>query len=91
MLAGAGLDRAGPTLLLFGPLINELLHAIALRLASDDVALRIGREAVNVKELAGLAARAPDRPDQFERAAVQDRDAFVRAVGDVQEPLLRVG
>ena len=44
-----------------------------------------------MKELARLPARPADVADLLERLAIQDRDALVRPVRDIQEPLLRVG
>src|SRR5262245_66336754 len=44
-----------------------------------------------MEELAGLAPGSADMADFFERLAIQDRDALVRAVGDVDETLLGIG
>ena len=57
--------------------INELLNAIPLGFADDDVALRVGCDAVSVKELTGLTSWTSDVSDQFERIPVQDVDAVV--------------
>src|SRR6266850_2901094 len=73
------------------PLVDELLHAVALRLAGHDISLRIDVEAVQMEELARLAPGSADVADLFERRAIQNRDAFVRAVRDVDETLLRIG
>ena len=50
-----------------------------MRLAGHDVPFRIDAEAVQVKELARLAAGASDMTDLLERLAIQDRDALVGA------------
>src|SRR5213594_2454141 len=71
--------------------VNELLHPVALRLTSHDIALRIDVEAVQMEELARLAPRPADVTNLFERLAVQNRDALIRAVGDVDEPLFGIG
>src|SRR5262245_53986479 len=73
------------------PFVNELLHAVALRLAGHDIALRIDVEAVYMEELARLAPGSADVADLFERFAIENRDALVRAVRDVGETLLRIG
>src|SRR2546426_8862896 len=73
------------------PLVDELLHAVALRLAGHDISLRIDVETVYMEELARLAPGSADVADLLERLAIQNRDAFVRAVGDVHETLLRIG
>src|SRR5437899_1394022 len=44
-----------------------------------------------MEELARLAPGTADVADLFERLAIQNRDAFVRAVRDVDETLLRIG
>src|SRR5438552_17063216 len=58
-------------------LVNEFLHAVALRLARHDISLRIDVEAVQMEELAGLAPGSADVADLFERLAIQNRDTFV--------------
>src|SRR6516225_1178919 len=73
------------------PLEHELLHPVALGFAGHEIAVGIDPEAVQVEELAGLAAGAADMADLFEGGAIQDGDAFVRAVGDVKETLFRIG
>src|SRR6266478_5185316 len=73
------------------PLVDELLHAVALRLAGHDISLRIDVEAVYMEELARLAPGSADVADLLERLAIQNRDAFVRSVRDVHETLLRIG
>ena len=45
---------------------------------------------MDVEELARLASRSTDLADLFERGTIEDRDAFVRAVRDVEETLLRI-
>src|SRR2546425_3730358 len=73
------------------PLVDELLHAIALRLTGHDISLRIDVEAVEMEELARLAPGSSDVADLFERYAIENRDAFVRAVRDVDETLPGIG
>src|SRR4051794_8494131 len=67
------------------PLVDELLHPIALGLAGDEIAARIDPEAVQVVELARLAPGSADLADLLERSAVENGDALVGAVGDVEE------
>src|SRR5437870_6636563 len=71
--------------------INELLHPVALRFAGHDIALRIDVEAVQMEELARFPAGPADVADFFERLAIQNRNALVRAVCDVDETLVRIG
>src|SRR5437660_4894586 len=71
--------------------INELLHPVALRLTGDDISLRIDVEAVQMDKLARLAPGPADLADFFERLAIQNRDALVRAVRNVDETLVRIG
>src|SRR5256885_5115777 len=71
--------------------VNELLHAVALRLTGDDISLRIDVEAVQMEKLARLAPGPADVADFFERLAIQNRDALVRAVRNVDETLVRIG
>src|SRR5262245_35996247 len=59
------------------PLVDELLHAVALRLTGHDIPLRVDVETVQMKELAGLAPGSADVADLFERCAIENRDAFV--------------
>src|SRR6266704_6376296 len=59
------------------PLVDELLHAVALRLAGHDISLRIDVEAVQMEELARLAPGSAYVADFVERCAIQKRDAFV--------------
>src|SRR5437879_8052220 len=49
------------------PLVDELLHAVALRLAGYDISLRINVEAVQMEELTRLAPGSADVADLFER------------------------
>src|SRR5262249_43639272 len=70
---------------------DEFLHAIALRLARHDVALWVDVQAVEVEELARLAPRPSDMANLLERRAVENCDALVRTVGDVEEALFRIG
>src|SRR5215831_18188239 len=72
------------------PLVDELLHAVALRLTGHDIPLRVDVEAVQMKELASLAPGSADVADLFERGAIQNRDPFVRPVRDVDETLLGI-
>src|SRR6266550_808986 len=73
------------------PLVDELLHAVALRFPGHEIALRINAEAMDMVELSRLAAGAADLADLFQRGAIEDRDPFVRAVRDVDKTLLRIG
>src|SRR5262245_517616 len=43
-----------------------------------------------MKELACLPAGTADVTDLLERPAIQDRDALVRTIRNVQKPLLRI-
>src|SRR5438046_2044995 len=52
------------------PLVDELLHTVALRLAGHDISLRIDVEAVQMEELAGLASRPSDMTNLLERCAI---------------------
>src|ERR671930_1709338 len=72
------------------PLVDEFLHAVALRLARHEIAARIDAEAVDVEELTRLAARPADMAELLQRRPIEDRDPFVRAVCDVEEALLRI-
>src|SRR6185436_4874856 len=92
----AGLNGAAYHALLLArgrgqPLVDELLHAISLRLAGHDVAFRIDAQAVQVKELTRLPAGPADLAELLERPPIENRDALVGPVRDVQEPLLRIG
>src|SRR5687767_7279696 len=70
---------------------HEFLHALPfVGLRGVEVALRIGNDAVHGEELAGLPAAATERGQHVERLPIEDVDLHVGAVGDVQEPLLRV-
>ena len=73
------------------PFEDELLHAITLRLAGDEIALRVNAEAMNVVELTRLATRSTDLPDFFQRGAIEDCDPVVRAVRYVSETLFGIG
>src|SRR5258708_32136043 len=73
------------------PLVDEFLHAVALRLAGHEIAVRVDPETVPMEEFTGLAPGSADVADLVERRAIQDRDTFVRAVRDVDETLLRIG
>jgi len=57
-----------------------------LRLTGHDISLRIDIEAVQMKELAGFATWPADVANLFKRCAIQNRDAFARAVRDVSNP-----
>ena len=54
------------------PLEDKLLHAIALRLAGHEIAVRIDAEAVEMEELARLASGSGDVADLFKRRPIQD-------------------
>src|SRR5262245_2797574 len=72
-------------------LVDELLHAVALRLTGHDISLRIDVEAVQMEELARLAPWPADVADLLKRCAIQNRDAFIRAVRDVEKTLRGIG
>src|SRR5262249_22929606 len=72
-------------------LVDEPLHPVALRLARHQIAARIDAEAVDVVELARLAAGPADMAELPQRRAIEDRDPFVRAVCDIEEALLGIG
>src|SRR3954462_15865885 len=72
-------------------LIGEALHTRSgIGLGRVQVALRVGREVVDAEELARLAAAVAERGQHFERAAQQDVDLLVDAVGGVDVGLLRI-
>src|SRR5437762_2536923 len=71
--------------------VNELLHAVALRLTGDDISLRIDVKAVQMEELARFPPGPTDVADFFERLAIENCNALVRAVRDVDETLFRIG
>src|SRR5262245_13134904 len=83
-----GLRSAWPQALLF----QKFLHALAfVGFASIQVAARVDRHAADAVELSGIAAAAADRrAGRLQRAAVDDDDFLVVAVGDEQVALLRV-
>src|SRR5262249_40112836 len=70
--------------------IHKPLYAVALRLPCNQIPLRIDPQAVQVEELARLAAGSAEVADLLERRPIQDRDALVGSIGDVQESLLRI-
>src|SRR6185312_7949141 len=71
--------------------VKEALDALpAIRLGCIDVAFRIGRDAVDAVEFAGLASAIPEAGEHFERVAIDDVHLVVFAVRDVEELLLRV-
>src|ERR1700722_18338436 len=72
-------------------LVDKLLNTVALRFASDDVALQVSRDAVKVKELTGFPSRASNVPDLLHGLAVEDGDPLIRPVCDIDEALLRIG
>ena len=71
--------------------VEELLDAHTPATRQSRCSLRIDAEAVQVKELSGLPAGPADGADLLERLPIQDRDALVGTVRDVQEALLRIG
>ena len=71
--------------------VDKLLHALpAIGLGGEDVALRIGGDAVHGVEFAGLPAAFAEARQDFERFALQDVDLFVRAIGQIDVLLLRI-
>src|SRR5215467_9863019 len=72
-------------------LVLELLDAFSLEgFGRVDVALRIDRDAVHAVELAGLASAAAKRCQFVHRLALDDADALVLTVGEIDELLLRI-
>src|ERR1051326_1406605 len=72
-------------------LIQKLLNALpAIRLRSENVALRIGRDAVHGVEFAGLPAAVAEAGQDLHRVALDDVDLLVGAVGQVDVRLLRI-
>src|SRR5262245_13638278 len=72
-------------------LVDELLHPFSLvGLGRVDVALRVGRDAVDREELSRLTAAVSEARENLERLAVHHVDLLVLAVGDVDVLLLRV-
>src|SRR5215470_12695282 len=73
------------------PLVEEPLQAAAVvGFGRVDVALRVGGDAVHGVELAGHLAAVAEAREDFQRLAIENPDAFVFAVGEVDELLLRV-
>src|SRR5262245_6254461 len=72
-------------------LVDEFLQAFALpSFGCVDVAFGIGRDAVHAVELAGLTTAVAERGHLLERLTHDDANPIVRAVGQEDEPLLRV-
>src|SRR5262245_54500031 len=72
-------------------LVVELLNAFSFEcLGRVDVALGIDRDAMHAIELAGLASATAERCQLGHGLALDDADALVLPVGDVEEALLRI-
>src|SRR5689334_5444565 len=72
-------------------LVDELLHALALvGLGCIDVALRVGRDAVDGVELAGLPAAVAERGEFGHRQSIEDMNLLVGAVGEVEVFLVAI-
>jgi len=71
--------------------IHELLDALAaVGFGRIDVALGIRRDAVHAVEFAGLAAAFAESGQDFERLPVEDVNAIVLAVGEINVLLLGI-
>src|SRR5258706_3950403 len=65
-------------------------HAV-VHFADEEIPLRVGREAVRMKELARVVTGvAPDIPDDLHRLTIDDANRLVRAVKHVEEALFLV-
>src|SRR5689334_16306591 len=72
-------------------LVRELLDAFSLvGLRRVDVALRVGRDAVDRVELAGLASAVAEARQLRHRLPIEDVNLLVGAVGEEEVFLLRV-
>src|SRR5437870_10377377 len=72
--------------------VRELLHAFAfVRFGDEEVALRIDREVVRAVELAGPVPRPAEFTDHPQRLPLEDVDALIRAVGNDEKRLPRIG
>src|SRR5439155_6379591 len=72
-------------------LVHKLLQPLtAIRFGRVEVALRVGRDAVDGVELSRLAAAVAKRRQLGERFAIEDMDLFVRAIRQVEILLLRI-
>src|SRR5438132_4194854 len=70
---------------------HELLQPLtAVRLGHVDVALRVGRDAVDRVELARLPAAVAEARELGQRLAIEDVDLLVGAVGEIEILLLRI-
>ncbi len=66
------------------------MHALAaVGFGGEEVASRIGRDAVDGVELAGLAPTVTEAGQNFKRVAEKDVDFFIRTVG--QENVFLLG
>src|SRR5476651_1098736 len=71
---------------------RELLNAPpGRRFADVEIALVVDAHPVRTQHLSGLAPAAPELTDDLEIRAPQDPDLVIRAIGDIQPLLLRVG
>src|SRR5262249_23716809 len=71
--------------------VDELLQAFSfVGLGGVDVALRIGGDAMDGEELAGLASAVAETGQNLHRRALDDVDLLVLPVGQVDVFLLRV-
>src|SRR5262245_59214092 len=72
-------------------LINKPLYPLAaIRLRRIQVALRIGREAVDAVELPGLPPALAETREELQRVAQDHVDLRILAIGEIQVRLLRV-
>src|SRR5437016_6257655 len=73
------------------PFIDELLDALsAVGFGREDIALRIGGDAVDGIELAGLPPAIAKAGQYFERVAVENMNFLVRSIGEVDVFLLGI-
>src|SRR5437868_4633289 len=72
-------------------LVNEFLYALAaISFRREDIALRIGCNAMDSIEFAGLAPSFAERRQHFEGIAIQDVHPVVLAVSEVDVLLPRI-
>src|SRR5262249_37470915 len=73
-------------------LYSKFLHSTSERFTQINISLRIGRDAVHVKELAdAMAAVSAKEADDFEGISIQYLNLLVASVWDIDELLLFIG
>ena len=71
--------------------VNEFLHALAaVGFGGEEIAFRIGSDAVYGVELAGLAPAVAEAGQDFQRVAKQDVNFFIRAISQKNVGLLGI-